>query len=109
MGRAQIRGLVRLPAAHLGNEMRLRGSKIEVVSGPALFANGVRIARELVLDGGFETKGGIALDHADYGKPYRILPRLPAELLRAKAHTIRYSMPGTTKRRSASSMPGLTG
>ena len=65
MGRAQIRGLVRLPAAHLGNEMRLRGSKIEVVGGPALFANGVRIARELVLDGGFETKGGIALDHAE--------------------------------------------
>jgi hypothetical protein len=65
MGRAQIRGLVRLPAAHLGNEMRLRGSKIEVMGGPALFANGVRIARELVLDGGFETKGGIALDHAE--------------------------------------------
>ncbi len=65
MGRAQIHGLVRLPAARLGNEMRLRASKIEVKGGPAFFANGVRIARELVLDAGFETKGGVALDHAE--------------------------------------------
>ena len=56
MGRAHIKGLVRLPAAHLGNEMRLRATTIEVATGPALFANGVRIARELVLDGGFATK-----------------------------------------------------
>lgn len=64
MGRAQIRGLVRLPAAHVGNELRLRDTKIFVTSGPALFANGVRIARELVLDGGFQATGAIALDHA---------------------------------------------
>lgn len=64
MGRAQIRGLVRLPAARVGNEMRLRDTKISVTSGPAMFANGVRIARELVLDGGFGATGAIALDHA---------------------------------------------
>lgn len=64
MGRAQIRGLVRLPAARVGNEMRLRDTKISVSSGPAIFANGVRIARELVLDGGFAATGAIALDHA---------------------------------------------
>lgn len=64
MGRAQIRGLVRLPAARVGNEMRLRDTKIAVTSGPAIFANGVRIARELVLDGGFSATGAIALDHA---------------------------------------------
>lgn len=64
MGRARIQGLVRLPAARLGNEMRLRDTKIAVTSGPAIFANGVRIARELVLDGGFHATGAIALDHA---------------------------------------------
>jgi hypothetical protein len=64
MGRAQIRGLVRLPAARVGNEMRLRGTTITVSSGPAIFANGVRIARELVLDGSFGATGAIALDHA---------------------------------------------
>ena len=65
MGRASIRGLVRLPSAHLGNEMRLRATKIEVAAGPALFASGVTIARELVLDGGFRSSGGIVLDRAD--------------------------------------------
>jgi hypothetical protein len=65
MGRADIRGVVRLPAARLGNEMRLRGTKLKVAGGPALFANGVKIARELVLDGGFEATGGISLDHAE--------------------------------------------
>jgi hypothetical protein len=65
MGRADIRGLVRLPAARLGNEMRLRGTKLQVAGGPALFASGVKLARELVLDGGFEAKGGIILDHAE--------------------------------------------
>lgn len=64
MGRAEIHGLVRLPAARIGNEMRLRASKISVASGPALFASGVSIARELVLDGGFSTVGGVVLDHA---------------------------------------------
>jgi hypothetical protein len=65
MGRASITGLVRLPSAHLGNEMRLRGTRIEVGSGPALFASGVSIARELVLDGGFSAKGAIVLDRAE--------------------------------------------
>lgn len=64
MGRAEIRGLVRLPAARIGNEMRLRATKLHVASGPALFASGVTIARELVLDGGFSTEGGVVLDHA---------------------------------------------
>lgn len=64
MGRSTIQGIVRLPAAQLGNEMRLRSTKIKVDYGPALFANGVKIARELVLDGGFETTGGVVLDHA---------------------------------------------
>lgn len=65
MGRAEISGLVRLPAARIGNEMRLRATKLEVDYGPGLFASGVRIARELVLDGGFRTCGGIVLDHAE--------------------------------------------
>jgi len=64
MGRARISGLVRLPAARVGNEMRLRETSIAVVSGPAVFANGVHIARELVLDGGFSATGAVALDHA---------------------------------------------
>lgn len=64
MGRADIRGLVRLPAARIGNEMRLRATKLQVASGPALFASGVTIARELVLDGGFTTRGSVVLDHA---------------------------------------------
>ena len=64
MGRAEIRGLVRLPAARIGNEMRLRATKLHVTTGPALFASGVTIARELVLDGGFATHGGVVLDHA---------------------------------------------
>ncbi|MBO0765083.1 MAG: hypothetical protein J2P50_10910 [Hyphomicrobiaceae bacterium] len=65
MGRAEIRGLVRLPAARLGNEMRLRGSRLQVAAGPAVFASGVKLARELVLDGGFAATGGIILDHAE--------------------------------------------
>ena len=65
MGRSEIHGLVRLPAARLGNEMRLRATKLHVMHGPALFASGVKIARELVLDGGFTTCGGIVLDHAE--------------------------------------------
>src|SRR5262245_13901338 len=65
MGRATIEGLVRFPSAHLGNEMRLRGTRITVSSGPALFAAGVSIAREFVLDGGFSTHGGIVLDRAE--------------------------------------------
>ena len=58
MGRATIEGLVRFPSARLGNEMRLRGTRITVSSGPAVFAAGVTIAREFVLDGGFSTQGG---------------------------------------------------
>jgi hypothetical protein len=65
MGRATIEGLVRFPSAHLGNEMRLRGTRITVSSGPAVFAAGVSIAREFVLDGGFSTQGGIVLDRAE--------------------------------------------
>lgn len=65
MGRARITGLVRLPSAHIGNEMRLRGTTIEVQNGPALFANGAHIARELSLDGGFATKGGVVFDRAE--------------------------------------------
>ena len=65
MGRARIKGLVRLPSACIGNEMRLRGTTIEVQNGPALFANGARIARELSLDGGFTTKGGVVFDRAE--------------------------------------------
>src|SRR5215468_7439917 len=62
---ARIEGLVRFPSAHLGNEMRLRGTRIVVSSGPAVFAAGVSIAREFVLDGGFSTQGGIVLDRAE--------------------------------------------
>src|SRR5262245_29860805 len=65
MGRATIEGLVRFPSARLGNEMRLRGTRIAVTSGPAVFAAGVSIAREFVLDGGFSTHGGIVLDRAE--------------------------------------------
>ncbi len=65
MGRAKIQGLVRLPSARLGNEMRLRGTSITVASGPAIFASGVRIAREFVLDGGFTATGAIVLDRAE--------------------------------------------
>lgn len=65
MGRASIVGLVRFPSAKLGNEMRLRGTRIEVASGPAVFASGVRIAREFVLDGGFSTTGAVVLDRAE--------------------------------------------
>lgn len=65
MGRARLHGLVRLPSARLGNEMRLRGTHIEVASGPAVFASGVVIARELVLDGGFTAIGGVVLDRAE--------------------------------------------
>jgi phage baseplate assembly protein gpV len=65
MGRADIQGLVRFPSARLGNEMRLRASRIAVAAGPAVFASGVRIARELVIDGGFTSEGGIVLDRAE--------------------------------------------
>lgn len=65
MGRARLKGLLRFPAARLGNEMRLRGTAIEVVAGPAIYASGVRIAREFVLDGGFKANGCVALDHAE--------------------------------------------
>jgi hypothetical protein len=65
MGRAVIAGMVRFPSACVGNEMRLRGTRIVVSSGPALFAAGVTIAREFVLDGGFSTQGGIVLDRAE--------------------------------------------
>ena len=65
MGRAKIEGLVRFPSARLGNEMRLRGTRIEVANGPAVFASGVTIARELVLDGGFGSCGAIVLDRAE--------------------------------------------
>jgi hypothetical protein len=65
MGRATIEGLVRFPSARVGNEMRLRGTRITVSSGPALFAAGVTIAREFVLDGSFSSSGGIVLDRAE--------------------------------------------
>src|SRR5262245_24205017 len=65
MGRATIEGLVRFPSARVGNEMRLRGTRITVSSGPALFAAGVTIAREFVLDGGFSSSGGVVLDRAE--------------------------------------------
>jgi hypothetical protein len=64
MGRAEIEGLVRFPSARLDNEMRLRGTSIIVKSGPALFASGVSIAREFVLDRGFSATGAIVLDRA---------------------------------------------
>ena len=62
---AVIEGMVRFPSARVGNEMRLRGTRITVSSGPALFAAGVSIAREFVLDGSFSTCGGIVLDRAE--------------------------------------------
>ena len=42
-----------------------RGTSIKVATGPAVFASGVAIAREFVLDGGFSSSGGIVLDRAE--------------------------------------------
>ncbi len=62
MSRARIAGLVRFPASIIGNQLRFSGAVIEVVEGPAIFANGITVKRDVVLAADFQTTGGIALD-----------------------------------------------
>lgn len=62
LSRAMIFGLVRFPAAEISNQFRLRGASIKVDRGAALFASASSFGRDVELNGGFETVGGVVLD-----------------------------------------------
>ncbi len=62
MGRAKITGRVRFPASVIGNQVRFRGSHFHVRIGPAIAMNGSTIKRDLMLNEGFKSDGGIAMD-----------------------------------------------
>ncbi len=74
-----------------------------VTGGPAIFANGVTIARELVLDGGFSSTGAIALDHAQIDgtidlsrQPHHLRQAHPRRRAVEVTITMPYSTPATT-------------
>ncbi len=62
MGRAEIHGLVRLPACSIGNQLRFRASRIRVDHGPAVFASGTTVKRDILMNEGFRAEGGLVLD-----------------------------------------------
>jgi hypothetical protein len=61
MGRSKVKGIVRFPSAEIGNQVRFRGSHFSVRQGPAVFANGTTISRDLMLDSGFRADGAVVL------------------------------------------------
>lgn len=61
MGRSRIAGIVRFPSCEIGNQVRFRGTRIVVRQGPAVFANGTTISRDLMLDQGFSVDGAVVL------------------------------------------------
>ncbi|MEN0060724.1 MAG: hypothetical protein AAGA48_01170 [Myxococcota bacterium] len=64
MSRAKIDGLVRFPASTIGNQLRFSGASITVNQGPAVFANGITVKRDVVLADGFATAGGLTFDQS---------------------------------------------
>lgn len=64
MSRATVIGLVRCPAAKLGNQFRMSGATIKVERGIALLATGARFARDVELDDSFNTIGAVVFDQA---------------------------------------------
>ncbi|MCB1520179.1 MAG: hypothetical protein KDJ37_06340 [Hyphomicrobiaceae bacterium] len=64
MSRTVVVGIVRFPAAEIGNQLRLSGASLKVDRGAALLAAGVRVGRDVELDQGFKSVGGIVLDQA---------------------------------------------
>lgn len=65
--RAVVVGLVRLPAAEIGNQLRLSGASLKVEEGVALMAPGARVMRDMEIDGGFRSIGGLLLDQIRVG------------------------------------------
>ena len=62
--RTVITGTVRFPAARINNQFRFSAATIKVSSGSALFAPGAHFARDVELNNGFQTIGGVFLDQA---------------------------------------------
>jgi hypothetical protein len=62
--RATIVGTVRFPAARIGNQFRFAGATIKVDDGVAVQAQGAEFRRDVELNAGFQTIGGIVLDQA---------------------------------------------
>ncbi len=63
--RATIVGTVRFPAAVIENQFRFSGATIKVDDGVAIQAQGARFRRDVELNAGFQTIGGILLDQAE--------------------------------------------
>jgi hypothetical protein len=62
--RTTIVGTVRFPAAEIDNQFRFSGATIKVDEGVAIQAQGARFRRDVELNAGFQTIGGIVLDQA---------------------------------------------
>jgi len=62
VSRATITGLVRLPSAEIGNQFRMRAATLKVDQGAALLASGTSFARDVELNGGFQSVGAVMLD-----------------------------------------------
>ncbi len=96
--RAQIIGVIRFPASHFGNQFRLRGASIKVDHGPALLASGSHFARDVELNGGFETIGAIVLDQTTIaGTCDLTASRIKSAAIARQSATIRQPQPARSE------------
>ena len=51
-------GAIRLLSAHIGSQLSCKGASLRNDSGPALFADGLQVDRDMFLTGGFTAIGG---------------------------------------------------
>ena len=51
-------GAVRLSGAHIGGQLARTGAQLRTDSGPALYADGLQVSRDMYLRGGFTATGG---------------------------------------------------
>ena len=118
--RATIVGTVRFPAAVIENQFRFSGATIKVDDGVAIQAQGARFRRDVELNAGFQTIGGILLDQAEINgsldltqsriKSFAIADARTARRTRNPSAAARRTKPAPRSRTSpsASSMPGST-
>lgn len=62
MSRSIVFGLLRFPACEIGNQFRLRGASLKVLSGAALMVNGSHFGGDVELNGGLKSIGALVLD-----------------------------------------------